>query len=102
MKYLFEIFFTTPIQQQNLLQKYPLKFIFIFSIITLIIIFNYDPLQNQNTKLIKQLKEYNKKRLIYFENWLEPLNLNIKKIPEFEQFILSEKMFGQLGNQVMK
>ncbi|KAF7633596.1 hypothetical protein Mgra_00007005 [Meloidogyne graminicola] len=39
---------------------------------------------------------------IYWEQWLEPLNFTIKRIPEFEQFLLSTQMNGQLGNQMFR
>ncbi|CAK5070207.1 unnamed protein product [Meloidogyne enterolobii] len=54
--------------------------------------------KEKEKQIFKFLKLNNKSR-IYWHQWLEPLNFR-KKIPEFDRFILTEYMDGQLGNQV--
>ncbi|KAL7080181.1 hypothetical protein ACQ4LE_000195 [Meloidogyne hapla] len=100
MKYFFNLIYFKSQQQNQQHLKFILVLIFL-SIITLIIVLIYDPLQNENKLLNKRLKELNKKR-IYFEQWLETLDLNIRKLPEFDQFILSEVNLGRLGNQMFR
>nr|CAD2168414.1 unnamed protein product [Meloidogyne enterolobii] len=56
--------------------------------------------KEKEKQIFKFLKLNNKSR-IYWHQWLEPLNFR-KKIPEFDRFILTEYMDGQLGNQMFR
>ena len=86
-------------RQINYILKYILTMALI-SIITLLFIFTPNNSQYDYKFINRILIEDNKTSLLYWQQWLEPFDFKTRKIPQFDQFILLEKMNGQLGNQV--
>uniref|UniRef100_A0A1I8BXG8 L-Fucosyltransferase n=1 Tax=Meloidogyne hapla TaxID=6305 RepID=A0A1I8BXG8_MELHA len=61
---------------------------------------NYNYFVQGNKLREKEENEVNE-TLFYYQKWLEPLD-SFRKIPEYEKFVLSEKMNGRLGNQMFR